>query len=74
MPTATSATPTVHVPQETHRQAIASLLSLCHKASEITPDNDALQYGKIFFEIYFVFKMIVRIFGTRKLQLKLFIL
>ena len=74
MPTATSATPTVPVSQETHRQAIASLLSICHKASGIVPDNDTLQYEKIFFEIYFVFKMIVRIFGAKKLQLKLFIL
>ena len=74
MPTATSATPTVPVSQETHRQAIASILSICHKASEIAPNNDALQHEKILFEIYFVFKMIVRIFGARKLQLKLFIL
>ena len=74
MPTATSATPTVPVSQETHRQAIASILSICYKASEIAPNNDALQHEKILFEIYFVFKMIVRIFGARKLQLKLFIL
>ena len=38
------------------------------------PDNDALQHEKIFLEIYFVFIMIVRTFGGRKLQLKLFIL
>ena len=44
------------------------------QASEIAPNNDALQHEKILFEIYFVFKMIVRIFGARKLQLKLFIL
>lgn len=49
-------------------------LSICHKASKITPDNDALQHEKIFLEIYFVFIMIVRTFGGRKLQLKLFIL